>query len=672
MARDKVMDFYGRQAKAKRNTTKLVALYALAVAGIVVLVHLAVAAVLWYGRSRGEPGASFEPFSGTLFRNVAIGVGAIVALGTVAKLLELSSGGAVVAKALGGRLLNTDSREPSERQALNVVEEMAIASGVPVPSVYMMDRESAINAFAAGMKPEDAVIGLTRGTVERLDRDELQGVVAHEFSHILHGDMRLNVRLIGVLHGILMISLVGSMLMRAAFYSGAARSRGRRDGGGAAIIAIGVAMWVIGGLGYLFGGLIKAAVSRQREFLADASAVAFTRQPKGIAGALKKIGARPKRAQLSAAKAQQFSHMYFGEGVSHLSNLLATHPPLEKRIRAIEPGWDGTFPEEAPPLEEERARRGKKKRKASKKEPAQGPGIPVPIPGMPGGPKGSGVLAGMMGASVGTAVEQVGAPSKDHLDYAVKMLARLPESLREAVHTDVGARGVVYALLLDRDEEVRRKQLERLDHAGHRGAVEQMNEIADEVARLDAASRIPLLDLAVPALRSLDPFAYERFRDNVSALALADERIDTFEWLLRRMLEVYLEPHFRRRREPRVSIYNLAGVRRECAVVLTVLARMGQADEDGAERAFAAGAARLKTDGVELLPASETALRNFDEALEKLRRVAAPQKRRLLEACGTCISADKEITAEEGELFRGIADVLECPMPPLLPGQKLS
>ncbi len=682
MARQSVMDFYGRQERAKRNTFRLVLLYAVAVLGIVVLVHLVITALFWYSANRDVqgPGVPFEPFSGALFVKVGAGVLAIVGLGTLTKLMELSSGGATVAKALGGRLLNIDSRDPAERKALNVVEEMAIASGVPVPSVYMLEGESAINAFAAGMKPEDAVIGLTRGCVERLTRDELQGVVAHEFSHVLHGDMRLNVRLIGILHGILMISLVGSMLMRVAFYSGGSSSR-RKGDSGMALIVIGIVMWILGGLGYLFGGLIKAAVSRQREFLADASAVAFTRQPEGIAGALKKIGARPKRAELRHAKAQQFSHMYFGEGVSHLSELLATHPPLAERILAIDPGWNGEFPEDAPVVEVRGSRKDKKKPKGTKRaqgSPAQGIPIPVPIPGMPQGGAGAGaggmpgILAGVMGAAVGTAVEQVGAPSKDHLDYAVDLLARLPESLKKAVHDDVGARAVVYALLLDKKTDIRKKQWARLDESGHRGVVEQMRTIEDEIGALDVASRIPLLDLAVPALRSLDPFAYERFRDNVVALALADQQIDTFEWLLRRMMQVYLEPHFSRRRSPKVSIYNLAGVRRECSVVLAVLARMGHGDEAEVQAAFAAGVARLGISSVDLLPAEEAGLRQFDVALDKLREVSGRCKRSLLEACGACIAADKKITAEEGELFRGVADVLECPMPPLLPGQRLA
>ncbi|MCE0732582.1 M48 family metallopeptidase, partial [Halomonas sp. G15] len=337
------MDFFTAQDRARRLSARLVLLLLLAVVLLVVLTCVLVAlAVVVMNPERmgaGDPlAAALEP---RLFALVAGGVVAIVVLGGLVRHLQLRVGGYAVAEALGGRPLALDTRDEDERRLLHVVEEMAIASGMPVPAVYLLD-DAAINAFAAGHDSHDAVIGVTRGAIEHFDRDQLQGVIAHEFSHILHGDMRLNLRLVALLHGILVIGLAGRFLLRGL---AGGRRRGSRRGGHVAIMGLGVALMAVGYAGTLCGNLIKAAVSRQREFLADASAVQYTRNPEGIGGALQTLAAYRLGSHLLAANAAEFSHLYFGSGVRSLSRFTATHPPLEARIRRVLPRWDGRLPE---------------------------------------------------------------------------------------------------------------------------------------------------------------------------------------------------------------------------------------------------------------------------------------------------------------------------------------
>ncbi len=640
------MDFFEYQERARKRTGQLVVLYGLAVLGIIALVYVAVVGLLVFAASRDPDAAQRDFWAPELLLWIGGGTLALVGITSLIKISELASGGGVVAKALGGRLLNLGTRDKTERKVLNVVEEMSIASGVPVPAVYLLDRESGINAFAAGHKPEHAVIGITRGAAELLSRDELQGVVAHEFSHILNGDMRLNIRLISILHGILVIGLLGGTLMQIAFYSG--RSS-RRGGGAGGIIALGAALFVIGYIGVFFGRLIKAAVSRQREFLADASAVDFTRNPDGLSGALQKIGGSAGHARLRSPKAEEFSHMYFGQGIRTLWNAFATHPPLPGRIRRIDPRWDGTFAEVAAPERVE--------------EPSEAAAPDAPVVAMP--------LATVLAA---TAVAQVGRPTQTHLDYARSLLDRIPDRLAQAAHEPAGARALVYCLLLDPGEDVRARQWERLDrHA--KEVADRARELAPLVEQCGPEARIPLLDLATPALRELTAMEYAAFKDDFGALAGADRRIDTFEWLLRHVILLYLEPHFTKATKPVVQYYNLQGIRRECAQLLSTLAREGNEDEEAAKRAFELGRARLKgvdPAAVPFLPPEECRLRDLDAALDKLATVTPRFKRPILEAAGACIAADKQVTVEEGEIFRGIADILGCPMPPLLPGQPLA
>ncbi|MDO8345317.1 MAG: M48 family metallopeptidase, partial [Cellvibrio sp.] len=339
------MNFFEHQDRARRKTNHLILLLMLAVLSLVAITTLLFAAFVYFGQEHTSANAGetlgvwqgiMQALSFETFLWIALGVSSVVALGSLFRFFQLRAGGKTIAEAMGGRLLSGNTADADERKILNVVEEMAIASGTAVPPVYLIE-DDAINAFAAGYHPQDAVIGITRGCIHALSRDELQGVIAHEFSHIFHGDMRINMRLISLLHGILVIGLIGEFLMRTAGNRSVRRSS--KDSSPVAILALGLGLLVIGYSGIFFGNLIKAAVSRQREFLADASAVQFTRNPEGIAGALKKIGGSSHGSQLQNEHAAEFSHMYFGQGVKSFFTLMATHPPLEDRIKRIQPNW---------------------------------------------------------------------------------------------------------------------------------------------------------------------------------------------------------------------------------------------------------------------------------------------------------------------------------------------
>ncbi|WP_047336477.1 M48 family metallopeptidase [Pseudomonas protegens] len=333
------MKFFQHQARARRHTLKLVLLMTLAVATLVSLSSLGLG-LAW--RELSQEYKQPKVLSWTAVTVVALLMLLVVVLGSWYKSWRLRAGGKVIAEHLGGRLINDSPRGSEEQRLLNIVEEMALASGATMPAVYVLP-EDGINAFAAGLTPQQAVLGITRGALIHLDRDELQGMVAHEFSHIHNGDMRLNTRLLAVIHGLLVFSLAGIAVLRQAEKQHLGSDR-HRFFWQIIFAVLGLALLVFGSLGSLLGNLIKAAICRQREFLADASAVQFTRNPQGIAGALKKIGGSSAGSRLRAFAAAQYSHLYFHQGVKlRLGRLMATHPPLAARIQRLDPQWDGRF-----------------------------------------------------------------------------------------------------------------------------------------------------------------------------------------------------------------------------------------------------------------------------------------------------------------------------------------
>jgi Zn-dependent protease with chaperone function len=635
-------DFFERQAVARRNTKWLVVMFIFAVIAIVGSTIVVTAAALSAADEHGRVRLDLPLLAG----GAALG---LIVVGSLYKTAQLAGGGTVVAERLGGRRVYPNTIDPVERRVLNVVEEMALASGVPVPPVFMMKGEMGINAFAAGYSPSDAVVGITQGCAQQLSRDELQGVVAHEFSHILNGDMRLNLRLIGVLHGILLMGLVGREVLWISAYSGGSRSR--KNDGGQLLLIIGAVFMVLGFVGLFIGNLIKAAASRQREYLADASAVQFTRNPQGIAGALRRIGAAMFGSKLRSPRAAEASHMYFAEG---LSSMFATHPPLRDRIRRVDPQWDGEYP----------------------------PAIPADAVVGLGAPGAAGLVGGeapdheqdvygkpVPVAVVRHAVDQVANPTELHREYVRELIAAMPPAVTEAAHEPYGARALIFATLLDENADVRATQLRALERATDPNVFELTLKLVRDVNQLDVRAYLPLVDMTLPALRSLTAGQYDEFNRCFIQLVQADKRLGLFEWTLHQILMRHLRPQFEKVREPQIRYYGLQQLGGQISVLLSTLAYASQHDD---QEAFQAGAAHLEAVPVQLLSREACGVGQLDDALRELRQVAPKLRAQLVDACAACICADRTVSVEEGELLRAICDMLNCPMPPLLAGQSVS
>jgi Zn-dependent protease with chaperone function len=497
----------------------MVVLFAAAVVSTVAALYLVGAVLLlYYGGEGSGSNATRSLWNLDLFYIVSSVTLGIISMGSLFKIADLARGGGVgVAESLGGRRIEPATEDFAERRLLNVVEEMAIASGVSVPEVFVLDTESGINAFAAGFNVDDAAIGVTRGCLEQLSRDELQGVIAHEFSHILNGDMRLNLRLMGIVHGILVLSLIGYWILRLG-----GGDLGGRRGKGSPVLLVGLAVWVIGGIGLFFGKLIKSAVSRQREYLADASAVQFTRNPGGVAGALKRIGSAAHGSSLHSLHAEEVSHMLFGSGSGpSWTAFLATHPPLVDRIRRIEPTFDGAFEVEPLPVQSEPAR--PEVQAQSGLERLEGLILPAAV-------------------APAAIVASVAHPTPAHIAYASAFLRTLPPDLSDMARDEEGARAVVLALLLDPREGIRARQLGRLPVGGT--LRRSVGRAWVGVSGLPLEGRLPLLDLALPALRQQSQESYQELIATVRQLILADDEVSLFEYCLDRSLRRHLAVTF--------------------------------------------------------------------------------------------------------------------------------
>ena len=652
------MDFFERQDQARRNTKLLVVYFILGVTLLIVAVYAAMLGIFAGVSSRQHHGygeqAQVALWNPQLFLVAAVGTLAVIGLGSGFKTLELAQGGSTVATMLGGRLVDPTTTDPDERKLRNVVEEMALAAGVPVPQVYLLPQEQAINAFAAGHSTSDAVVAVTAGAMKLLTRDELQGVIGHEFSHILNGDMRLNLRLMGIVFGILCLAVIGRVLLYT-------RSRSSKDKN--PLPLLGLALIIIGWIGVFFGRLIQAAVSRQREFLADASSVQFTRNPAGLAGALRKIGGLSYGSKLEAAHAEEASHMFFGNGMGEsFFHLMDTHPPLAQRIRAIDPSFDGTFPPvsvaEVAPV-------------APRVAPRPRPPLPFPFPGMP---RAQGGLAGLAPPIIAaqTVMASAGSPTPAHLRYAEGLRVTIPPSLQAAAREGLGSSTLVYALLLSDDEATRRKQLDELTAATSAAVCQETVRVLPEVQTVATHAKLPLVDLAIPGLRHLSPAQFQQFRVAVQKLVESDGEIDLFEYVLQKIVLRHLEPYFLQARKPTIQYYALKPLAPDCAVLLSALAYLGQDEPDKIQFAFQQGAQVLSYAAQvehQLLPEAECELAQVDTALNRLSQAVPQIKKNVLNACAQTVAADGVIQEMEAELLRAIADTLDCPMPPFIPAQ---
>jgi len=638
------LNFFDAQDRARRATRWLVVVYIIAtlliVAGVTLIVGFAFG--IFSDNANGSYGGG-DPTG--LLVTTAIGTTLFIFAASLYKTSVLSAGGGRVATEMGGTLVPADVRDPLRRQLRNVVEEMAIASGVPVPEIYVMEEEAGINAFAAGYSPGDAAVAVTRGTLELLNRDELQGVIAHEFSHIMNGDMRLNIRMMGVLFGILALSLIGRMITRGGYHVSLAS---RRDRGAPVILIIGVGLALLGAIGMFFARMIKAAVSRQREFLADASAVQFTRQSAGIANALKKIGGYSEASYLQVADPEEVSHMLFGSG-SRLLGLFATHPPLGERIRALDPSFDERDYPRIDAMAEQ----------------------PQSV-----SPAADALTAGITTALAGDSkmvlpesiAESVGRPAVEHVEYARQIRESIPENLYGAAHSTAHAYLLTLALILDRSGTHVERQFalieERMGEERTRlvrGYYRELHESGEEF-------RLPLLEVSFPALK-LRPAAQLGFLiELASRLIEIDGKVDLYEYCFYRILTTNLgqsvDPAARRTkgRTPKREM-------RQAAVnILAIVADHGHDDAAQGQEAFAAGADILGewARGVEIEPRREYTVDILNHSLDILQKLNNKGRHKLLRAVSEVADHDQRLTVGEAELIRVICATLDCPLPPIL------
>jgi Zn-dependent protease with chaperone function len=637
------MNFFELQHRARRRTWLLVFYFVLAV----ILIIAAVNAVFYVVHAASAVPAPtpqewlFGP--GAYWQWIALLILALIGAGTLNTTLKLRGGGRAVAALVGARRIDPATKDLNERRLVNVVEEMSIASGTPVPALYVMDDESGINAFVAGLRPTEAVLVVTRGALENFNRDELQGVIAHEYSHIFNGDMRLNVRLMGVLAGILLIGQLGRVIMRSGGRSGG------RNGGQAALI--GLAIFVIGYIGLFFGALIKAAVSRQREFLADASSVQFTRNPDGIAGALWKIKEHVEGSRLRNSHADDLSHFCFGESVgAGFTSLMATHPPLDRRIRAIAPDYEA------------QRRMEHIKSKAVPSAATDAASKAGPLPGIGAGLGAAAVAAVALQAQ--QVSDAVGRISAAHADYAQKLHASIPQPLLERLHEPEGARETVYGLLLSVQAAAERAAGRAMIEAAESAAVaDRALAAAAELAALGPAARLPLLNMSMPALKSLDWEARARLLAAAEDIVKSDGRFTTTEFALVCILREHLAEDAENAAEPKYFRYEQ--VIDEIRLLLSVLARTGAESEEAAAATYRHVMTQFRRPPGDPASLKECSLAALTAALEKLNRLAPLLKKSVIESCADCVIHDGKVLPREAELLQAVALCLDCPLPPL-------
>ena len=644
------MDFFARQDLARRKTKWLIFYFALAVASMVLMIYGVAVLARFYLAAKthhyyeATPAVAF--WDPEFFCEIALATIAVIFIGSLWKTMDLAGGGGVLAESLGGRLVASNTTDLDERRLLNVVEEMAIASGVPMPQVYVLEYEDGINAFAAGHKISDAAIAVTGNCMKKLTREELQGVIGHEFSHILNGDMKLNLRLIGILFGIFCIATIGRVLVQ----TGRVNSRGR---GQNPLPLLGLLLLAIGSLGVFFGRLIQAAISRQREFLADASAVQFTRNPGGLSGALQKVGGYT--SSVLSPHAPDAAHLFFANvNGSSFFEMMATHPPLEERIRALDPTWNGKFVRLPDPKRDEIYRR-----ETTLSPP---PGLNNPLAGM--------VFAGGVAAEIQarSVLPNLGNLTPLHLKYAEQMRNSFSENLRSTAREPLAATALIYALLLDVDENLRPRQLAEISRRTNAAIAEQTAALLPEVSAAARRARLPLVNLALSPLRQLTPEQFQQFSGTLDWLVNSDGRVELFEFVLQKIIRRHLAPKFGDAPPVSVQYYTLKPLLPDCAVILSALANVGSTDAGAIQNAFTAGAPFLRAPenpALALLARENCGIDQVNAALDRLALAAPVIKKNLIAACAHVVGADGVILETEAELLRAVSDTLDCPMPPL-------
>jgi len=648
------VDFFHQQDQAKRRSRWLQGLFGGAVIGTIIGVYWVLTGTMawyaWWSSVETDAPPLFAwsflwNWDWTLFAWVALFCIVVIVLGCAIKFMQLHAGGAWVAELLGGKRLDLTNPSDEARTVSNVVEEMALASGMPPPPIYVLEREKGINAFAAGYQLDDTVIGITQGAMTQLTRDELQGVIGHEMSHILHGDIRLNFEMIGLLHGLQGLGVLGRTMLNSSLNHSAYTSNFFTPVHGLSIVGsciVGSALRVAGCIGVVLASLVKAAISRQREYLADASSVQFTRNSEGLANALKKINGLKHGSAITHVEAPQVSHMFFAQGiVKGLDSLFSTHPPLSTRIKRLGPTFTKT-------------------RKTPKSFPSERPLRK---------PENQHFSAATEKLTSSSIVKHIGERSPEHVICMRDVLTKISKSIHQAAHEPFGARAVVYTLLLSPSPQIRTVQHNRLSTYADAAVYQEVLALESDMLKLHPATRLPLIDIAIPTLTQLSPQQYTTFQTNILAIIPKKDHEALFGWALRRILLRHLTPHFSPASTPSIRHHSITSIAHHCGYLLSALAHHGNANEASIQQSFRAGKRVLRTPKLTLTPASVCTLASLDLTLHTLAEASLPLKRTIIKACAACIVADQHITIEEAELLRAIADSLGCPMPPLLTAQ---
>ncbi|MFK8051910.1 MAG: M48 family metallopeptidase [Woeseiaceae bacterium] len=636
------MNFFEAQDKTRRNTRWLILIYFVATIGIALAVTLAAEfAVMFAGITQPGGASNIQPFTSPL-RSAAIGgiVLGVILLASAYRILQLRSGGARVAQEMGATQISTDVDDPLRQRLRNVVEEMSIASGVPVPDIFVMESESAINAFAAGFTTSDAAIAVTRGALEQLTREELQGVVAHEFSHILNGDMRLNVKMMGILFGIIIIGQIGRLIMHSSTRRRGLSSGRSRDGGNS-LVFVGLVLFVLGSIGVFIARLIRAGVSRQREYLADASAVQFTRQTDGIAGALAKIGGLNAGSRLTTVDTEEVSHMLIARGArAAWFSALASHPPLADRIQKLDPSF----------------LRGD-----------------VPTPKPPKAPPPMNALVSALSADNGdirvesvSPAERIGSPGDSEIALAAAIRKSIPGELYDAAHSREWAFYLAITLALSSEPHERERQLDALETQIGPDRCRRISRYADQLDDLGSRYRLPLLELCFPALKQRPAGQLEFLLSLVETIHGLLRKPDIRDTVFRTTLAVSLDASINPGRPARWKTTHLEKAKTGDAAqtLLWLVSQFGHDSQQAANAAYQTGNELLGLD--QKTPDRPISIAESANALRNLQGLIGRDQQKLIDALVATISHDGIINVAESEFMRMISVSLNCPLPPII------
>jgi Zn-dependent protease with chaperone function len=641
------MDFFGAQARARQQSRLLTWGFAGCVLAVILVLDIVVLSAL---RISHAVGAHREPFEASLLQwamrhpgtvlLVSLVVGGFIGTATVLRMMQLRGGGGYVARALGGVRVERSTPDPRRRMLHNVVEEMALAAGTPVPEVYVLENEAGINAFAAGHTPANAAVAVTRGALQNLKREQLQGVIAHEFSHILNGDMRLSMRLVGLNFGLMAVAVAGRMLIRLS-------AHGRRSGAPVLMLGFGVA--AIGQVGFWAGRFLQAWISRKRECLADASAVQFTRNPDGLRDALIRAVALGDQRFTNAAM-EEVAHMLFLPGSRHW---LATHPPLLERIRALDPHvnqaqLDSMLRRSRAEWERQEEPTMTESSDAQRSREAMLVTLGTAVP----------AAAALISATAGD-------PQPRHLDYAVALRHSLPTELRGTADDPEQAQALMLALLVFSDPAPHERQLAVIATKSSATIATRVQLAAEKAASLPPMLRLPAVLQLFPALRTLGAGERLHFIQLLQELMRMDARLSVFDYTLEKLVTrglvtqaVPRDPHGKLGLEDRAV---------QLGVLFAVLALHGTRNPVQARQAYEAGMASLLPRNRPAYNVIDNWAAAFDQALEELCELQVVAKQLLIEGLVRTIAHDGMLTPPEAELLRAICAVLECPLPPLLP-----